>query len=204
MTASSAPFTVTTLIAAATSVLEDAGFEAVESSRVNQWRAIAARVYEDAYSIVCVAVYETWAELASGWTEDQGALVDLISKHFSRTEAKAWEGYLVLLTPSIVPASERMRTVEIRRNTLHLRKLLAAGEELQSLDDVGRTLLPLLPLEENAALEPRNILDALPGLLARHGIDEEATKAALVAAQDGHPIIEYLHTMKSDNRGPAL
>ena len=140
-----------------------------DSFGVGQWKAIASRVYEDAYSVVCIAVYETWKELSSGWPQDQSSLVALMSEHFTRTEAKAWDGYLVLFTPSFVPTTERLDEISIQRNTLYLRKLLATGDELRSVDDVRRTLLPLLPLEEYAALEPRNALDALPVLLTSHG-----------------------------------
>ena len=176
MTASSMPFTVTALMAASSQVLESAGFKAVDPSVVGDWRASAARVYEDAYSIVCVAVYETWADLSVRWTEDQAHLVNLISKHFARTEAKAWEGYLALLTPSVVPTADRLNAISIQRDTLHVRKLFADGADLRSLGAVQRTLMALLPLEEQDALEPSNVLDSLPPLLASRGIDEEAAE----------------------------
>ena len=184
MTASSTPLTVTTIVAAAAEVLEGAGFKAVKPSAEGCWRATAARVYEDECSIVCVAVYETWVALSSGWTEDQAMVVDLISKHFARTEAKAWDGYLVLLTPSVVPKAERLTAISIQRNIVHVRKLFADGDELQELDAVHRTLLPVLPLEEQSRVEPRNVLDSLLSLLAGHGVDEEAAQAAIAAFRD--------------------
>ena len=201
MTTSSTPFTVTSLVAAAADVLEGAGFDAAQQSATGTWRATAARVYEDAYSIVCVAVYETWAELSSGWTEDQANLVALISQHFARTEAKAWDGYLVLLTPSVVPATERLTSINIQRNTLHLRKLFADGEELRSLSAVRRALLPLLPLEEHDALEPRSVLDTLPPLLADRGVDEEAAHVAIAAFRDQRPILAEVHEFLTGRRG---
>ena len=200
MTDKSTPLPVTTLSAAAARVLEDAGFKVAKPSAVSAWEAPATRVYEDAYSIVCVAVYETWAELSSRWIEDQAILVDLISNHFARTEAKAWDGYLVLLTPSVVPATDRLDAISIQRNTLHVRKLFADGDELRSIDAVRRTLLPLLPLEEHGALEPRNILDTLPSLLASHGIDEEAVKVAIAAFRDQRPIIAEIHAFMTNKR----
>ena len=201
MTVSNTPLTATALAAAAGRVLEGAGFKAIAPDSVGVWRATATRVYEDEYSIVCVAVYETWADLSSRWIEDQTSLVDLISKNFSRTEPKAWEGYLVLLTPSVVPATGRMNAIDIQRNTLHVRKLFADGDELRSIDDVRRTLLPLLPLEEHDALETRNVLDTLPLLLASRGIDEGAAKVAIAAFRDQRPIVAEIHAFIMDQRG---
>lgn len=201
MTASSAPFTVTSLVAAAAEVLEGAGFKAIDPSVKDSWKATATRVYEDAYSIVCVAVYETWADLSSRWVDDQATLVSLISEYFARTEAKAWDGYLVLLTPSVVPRTDRLNASSIQRNTLHLRKLFADGEELRSVVDVRRTLLPLLPLDEYDALEPRSVLDSLPSLLGNHGVDEDAAQVAIAAFRDQRPIIAEVHAFMTTKRG---
>ena len=123
MTSSGTQFTVTTLVAAVGQILEGAGLKAVSSSATGMWKATEVRLYEDAYSVVCIAVYETWTDLWSLWADDQATLVSLISRHFSRTDAKAWDGYLVLLTPSIVPAAARHNAIEIQRNTVHVRKL---------------------------------------------------------------------------------
>ena len=138
-------------------------------------------------------MYETWRELSSLWVDDQAILVGLISRHFSRNDAKAWEGYLVLLTPSIVPTAERQVAVDIQRDTVHLRKLFAAAGELPSVDAVRQTLLPLLPLEQNDALKPRDALDSLPSFLVQHGVDEGATRTAIRAFLDQRPIIEDIH-----------
>ena len=195
MNASNTAFTTTTLIADAARVLEDSGFRTVDPSATGTWRATEARVYEDAYSVVCVAVYETWAALSSRWADDQANLVELISRHFARTEAKAWDGYLVLLTPSVVPATERQEAIEIQRNTVHVRKLFAAGDELETVDPVHRTLLPLLPLEIQEAQRPENVLHTLPALLARHGVNEEASRVAIAAFLDQRPISEAIHRL---------
>lgn len=201
MTTSSTPFTVTSLVAAAAEVLESAGFKAVSPSITSAWRATATRVYEDAYSVVCVAVYETWTDLSARWVEDQATLVNLISEYFVRSEPKAWDGYLVLLTPSVVRQIDRLNANSIERNTLHLRKLFADGEELQSISDVRRTLLPLLPLEEYDALVPRNVLDTLPRLLGSHGVDEEAAQVAIRAFREQRPIISEIHAFMTQERG---
>ena len=195
MTASSTQFTSTTLMAAAAEVLLAARFKTVPPSQGGTWAATAARIYEDEYNIVCVAIYETWADLFDRWSEDQANLIDLISRHFVRTDAKSWDGYLVLLTPSVVPASDRQLAINIQRNTRHVRKLFADGDDLISIDAVRQTLLPLLALEEIDALEPPSVLDTIQALLTAHGIDEEAAQVAITAFRDGNPVIEELHAL---------
>ena len=201
MNTSSNPYTVTTLVAEASQILERAGFKAADPSKTGTWRATEARVYEDAYCIVCIAVYETWSALSSLWRDDQSSLVGLISRHFTRTEAKTWDGYLVLLTPSVVPKTARQEAVDIRRDTTHVRKLLAAGDELGTADVVGRTLLPLLPLESQDVQRVSSVLDTLPPLLASHGVNEEAAKIAVEAFLDQRPIIEAIHMRIAKERG---
>ena len=201
MTPTNSPFTVTTLMAAASQVLEDADFMLVDRSVVGQWKATVARVYEDAYSIVCIAVYETWKDLSFGWTEDQATLVGLISEHFERNEPKTWDGYLVLLTPSVVPTNEHLNAINIQKNTLYLRKLLATGDELRYAEAVRRTLLPLLPLKEYDALQPRNVLDSLPCLLTTHGVEEEVVSVAIAAFRDQRPIVSEIHAFITKARG---
>ena len=200
MMARATQFTVTSLVAVASQVLEDAGYRAVPSSATEIWAASRAMVFEDAHGIVCVAAYETWAQLSSRWTQDQATLVTIISRHLIRTDAKAWDGYLVLLTPSFIPASQRPVSVKIQRNTLHVRKLLSGGDELNSVSDVRRTLLPLLPLDEHYALKPRDLLDSLPPLLTQYGIDEESAQTTIAAFGSQRPVIEELHTLTLKKR----
>jgi hypothetical protein len=192
--AGDAPFTATTLVAAASDVLEGAGYQLVGPEREGEWPRPGARVYEDPYSVVALIVYETWADLSESWLEAQAALVELISTHFTRGEAKSWEGYLVLVTPSVLPSDARLDAIAIQRNTAHVRKLLATGDELRTIDDVASVLLPLLPLEPSQSLaEPRSALDLLPELLARRAISEESVKVAIQAFVEQQPVIERLH-----------
>ena len=187
--------TVTNLAAATSDALHSAGFMKVSTNASDDWKAAVVRVYEDEYSIVCVAIYETWADLNSNWTFDQANLVDLMSRNIVRTDPKAWEGYLVLLTPSIVPSSEREQAIHIQRDTRHLRKLLADGGELNEIDDVTRLLLPLMPLEERGALISQNILDALPEVLSKRGVDKEIARVAIAAFRAQRPIIPEVHAL---------
>lgn len=188
------PLTITDLLAAATSNLEDAGYKRVEQSDFPELNNSGSRIFEDSYNIVAVAVFNTWTELQDSWKDVQAGLVELISKYIERSDAKAWDGYLVLLTPSILNPQEISELVQIRYNTSHLRKLVAAGKELTVLQDVQRVLAPLLPLQvEQLSIERRSVLDELPLLLSIKGIPDSAVRAVVDAYQDQKPVVEALH-----------
>lgn len=194
-------FTVTNLTAATSEALYGAGFREVSTAALDDWRAAVVRLYEDEYSIVCVAIYETWADLDTHWMLDQANLIDLMSRNIVRNDPKAWEGYLVLLTPSIVPSPEREKAILIQRDTRHVRKLFAHGGELKEIDDVTRLLLPLMPLEERGALLSQNILDALPEMLSQHGVDKEIAQVVIAAFRAQRPIIPEVHALILERRG---
>jgi hypothetical protein len=133
--------TTTNLLAAATKLLSNGGYTRAQTLTGPQWPAANAGVFEDSFGIVAVIIYETWRDLESTWSEAQAAFVELISKQFTSNDAKAWDGYLVLLTPA---AAEYSDVTKIRYDTTRVRKLVATGDELKTLADVGRVLLPLL------------------------------------------------------------
>jgi hypothetical protein len=186
-------------IAAASLTLEESGYKRVEHVELSELNNPAVRVFEDLYNIVAVAVYNTWAELDANWNGMQAGLVELISEYLDQSEAKAWDGYLVLMTPSILNAPETERLIEVRYNTSRLRKLIAAGKELTVLDDVKRLLAPLLPLRVEA-LPPdrRSVLDELPSLLAAKGVSEPAVRVLIDAYLEQNPLVESLHKFREE------
>jgi hypothetical protein len=185
--------TPTDLLAAASAGLEEGGYARVEEAKLGAWPISGARLYEDAYSIVTVIVYETWAELESGWPDAQGALVELMSAHMTSADAKSWEGYLVLLTPGSSPAATDGVSA-IRYDTSRVRKLVATGDELKRLSDVERALLPLLPLAAAIDIKAQSsVLDLLPDLLASKGIDRVAVEVVIGAFREQQPLLERLH-----------
>lgn len=188
-------FTTTSLLAAVGAVLERNGYEPVAPERAGAWPLPTARVYEDPYSVVAAVAFETWAELSGSWLEAQAALVELISTYFTGDDAKAWEGYLVLLTPSIVPRQAHGELVDIRSDTAHVRKLVATGDELHGVGDIERALLPLLPLSIEAGVTSgRTTLELLPDLLSRRQIAEQWTEVVIDAFVEQQPMVEALHT----------
>jgi hypothetical protein len=185
--------TATNLTAAAEECLRAHGYDAVA---VGEEMAGAGRFYEDDYGIVLVSIFDTWGELSERWAESQAALVRLISAHLTKSEAKAWDGYLVLLTPASAPDG-RERIEEIRHDTSRVRKLVADGEELQSIGAVEEVLLPLLPLRVAAEVgDGSSVLELLPGLLVERGVDRRVAGALIAAFEAGEPLIEALHGLE--------
>jgi hypothetical protein len=194
---SSADFTPTDLIAGASQVLTAAGYQQI-ALRFKDWDTPTSRLFEDEYNIVGVVVFDTCRELLRTWPDMQGALVDVISRHVGHEESKAWDGYLVLLSPGLAP-SEGTAIDAIRYNTTRLRKLVATGDDLRNSTDVERVLRPLLPLSaERANVSQGSALDLLPKLLADQGIPTETTRALVDAFREQSPLLERLHELRSN------
>jgi hypothetical protein len=152
-----------------------------------------ALLAEDKYGVVAVVIYDTWRDLARGWREAQAQVVELISERLTRLDRKAWDGYLVLLTPALA-AEEEATVHEIRYDTSRIRKIVATGEDIRSLSDIDRTLLPLLPLtQEPVELgEEASPLDEWPERLAAHGVAPELVVVAVDAFKQRRPIVQEL------------
>jgi hypothetical protein len=190
----SSSLTPVELTAAVSKSLEEGGYTRIEASQLGAIEAARGRFYEDAFGVVSVVVYETWAELADTWTEDQARLVELMSAHMTRSDAKSWDGYLVLLCPGSAPIEEAAIVERIRYDITRVRKLIAVGEELASLSDVDRMILPLLPLEPEGEFEPEaSTLDLLPDLLTERGISRVDIEALIDAFREQQPLLDALH-----------
>lgn len=187
---SPAALTPTDLIAASSSILAAAGYQAVDDA---EWNTATTRLYEDVYGIVGMAVFSTCSELLRSWPDLQASLVGVMSQKVGRAESKAWDGYLVLLTPGVAP-SDDLEIEDIRYDTTRLRKLIATGEDLMTAGDVEQLLRPLLPLRfEQGALSSRSALDLIPGILADKGIDREIAADVVRSFVDRKPLIETIH-----------
>ena len=192
MTPPTAGFTTTDLMAVASKVLSDGHYSQVTSG-VEGWDTATSRLFEDEYNVVGIAAFETCAELLESWPDVQGSLVDVISQHIGREESKAWDGYLVLLSPGL--ASSQSQAIEaVRYNTSRLRKMVATGEDLRVATDVERVLRALLPLGfERTTMGAQSALDLLPKLLADQGIAEDTTRVLIDAYREQAPLMERLH-----------
>src|SRR5207244_2974019 len=76
MTNSSIGFTPTDLIAAASQTLTDGGYHQV-AGRFQEWDTPSARLFENEYNVVGIAVFDTCGELLGTWPDLQGSLVDV-------------------------------------------------------------------------------------------------------------------------------
>ena len=198
MTSSSAGFTPTDLIAAASQALEAGGYQQIRG-RFSEWDTSTSRLFEDEYNVVGIVVFDTCGELLRTWPDLQGSLVDVISRHVGQGESKSWDGYLVLLTPGPAP-SEDTEIEAVRYNTTRLRKLVATGDDLRSPTDVERVIRPLLPLgQERAKLSQESALDLLPKLLADQGIPKETTQLLVDAFREQLPLLDRLHQQGINN-----
>ena len=116
--------------------------------------------------------------------------MDLISKYFSRGDAKAWEGYLVLVTLED-PIANDYTLDRIRRDTTRVRKLIITGRSLSTIEGVRSALLPLLPLFDiNTRAGMERITDRLPGLLSRQGVPEDLAVEVVRAFNDNRSPME--------------
>ena len=190
--------TSTDLIAAASATLEEGKYSRIDTDKHPEAQIPGARLYEDPYSVVALMVCETWSELESRWTDAQGSLVEVMSAHMVSTDPKAWEGYLVLLTPGSASGEEAQSVTSIRYDTARVRKLVATGDELKQISDVERSLLPLLPLVAVQSTDGGgSVLDLLPRLLSREGIEEGAVTSVIDAFIVQEPLVESLHNYRS-------
>jgi len=195
VTKAEARFTSTELIASAAQVLTSGGYRQITKA-FPDWDTPTSRLFEDPYTIVGVVVFDTCQELLSAWADIQGSLVDVISRHVGKAEAKSGDGYLVLLTSGLAP-SDGTEIEAVRYNTTRLRKLVATGDDLQNVTDVHRVLSPLLPLaQDGAKLNEESALELLPGLLAQQGIPVETTRLIVDAFREQVPMLERLHGRK--------
>ena len=182
------------ILSAAVQQFQEAGYKTVETQRIADWNFAHGRVFEDVSAVVLLAVYDTWHSLVTGWAEAQSTLVDLMSEYFTRTDAKAWDAYLVLLTPAPLTVEQRRDAQSIRYDTTRARKLLATGDELETLVDVERTLTPLMPLRLHQLTQQASPLEQLSALLSKKGIDENITRALIRAHTEGRSIMDSLYS----------
>lgn len=190
-------YTTTDLIAAASQVLVEGGYRQI-NGHFPEWNTPTSRLFEDEYSIVGVALFETCKELLQSWPDIQAVLVDVISRHVGVQESKSWDGYLVLLTPGLAP-SEIDALETVRYDTTRLRKLVATGDDLKLPTDVERILRPLLPLRpETATVGQESALDLLPRLLTNQQIPEAVTRVIVNSFREQSALLEQLHRHRGE------
>jgi hypothetical protein len=189
--------TTTGLLAAAQNALLEANYTLVDVPIDHPSLSDRARILQNRYSVVMVATFETWETLVDAWPDYQNATVELMSLFLRQGDAKAADGYLVLLTPSPVPAGEMSRVNRIRSDTSRLRKLLGTADDLRTISDVRKVIAPLLPLFiRSGDGAGGSSLDSLPRILEQHGVEAAATRVVVDAFKANTPIMPRLHQFK--------
>ena len=169
-----------------------AGFE--QGSPLNLASDGEVRIFEDVRSVVGVAYFRSWKSLEAEWSEAQAVFVDRISSRFKRSEAKAWDGYLVLMT---VDSASSESVAVIRRDTSRVRKLVATGTELTSIEAVTEILLPVLPLDlGGASSSPSSLLERLPQMVERRGVHPDVASAAISAFEENRSPMEGIAALR--------
>lgn len=190
--------TISEVLAVSSEILEREGFG--RTTVAFRDSVVPHRVFEDPYSIAAVFVFEQWQDVLDAWPTAQGLLVELLSEKLDPSLSKAWDGYLVLLTPAPIPVDDAAVAESIRYNTTRVRKLVGAGDDTADQASLTRVLLPLLPLEQRAPPTPAAapILDSLPGLLARHGISPNDASTVVGAYRAQQNMLAALYNAAKD------
>lgn len=183
----------TQLLTAAGESLKAGGYKEVSSDRLELLKSDKARVYEDLYAIVCLAVFPTWTELASRWANIQADFVELLSKYLLRADAKAWDAYLVLMTPAMA-LEQWHEAQEIRQDTTRVRKLVGTGEDLRSLGDVATLVSSLLPIGSAQAVtdKTQTVWSLVYQSLEKKGVRRDAIQSLVTAYEEQRNLMEAL------------
>lgn len=187
--------TLRQLIAAATDVLQDGGYRRGAAGQASELLLADLRLFEDPFGVVAVAAYSMWSDLVQDWRKAQATVANTISESLGKNEPKAWEGYLVLLTPEVPPPDTEAEERKIQYDTSLLRKFVGTGASLETTADIERLLLPLLPMKVDAQRKmSESLLDQVPSLLELEGVERELGKKIVQAFLDQESLPEAVHT----------
>jgi hypothetical protein len=197
---------VGTLLARVDAILQSAGATRVPTPDLSGLAGTAdglVAVYEDTQSFVGVASYTSVAALREGWLQAQEDLALLTSSSIASLGAKAWDGYLVLLSTQAIPEREVAAVTAIRGNTRRLRKLViapsdetAAATPERLSNFLRRELAPLLPLDLPRDGTYQDPVKALPQRLKVPGMTATDITTVLDAYDAGSPMVVALHQQR--------
>lgn len=192
------------IVAAVTEHLEEAGYARGKDMFAELGGPASLRLFEDALGVVAVAVFESWSTLVSDWKEVQAHVVGHISTRVGKSEPKAWEGYLLLMTPDIPPPETEMAARRIEYETSLMRKFVIAGDHLGTTKDVARFLAPLLPIPEH--IDDRrmgaSLLERIPQILREEGIQPKVSRAVVDAYLNQESIPQRIYDELEKDENP--
>jgi hypothetical protein len=141
-----------TLLGSAANVLLSSGFKEADLSRDPKMDPTRVRLFEDAYSLVLIAAFSSAGELLDEWPRVQSDLAALITRTIDHRDAKAWDGYLVLLLARPPLREDLGALTAIAYDTRRVRKLVVTPDMIGADLDLTSALLPVLPLPSLPAL----------------------------------------------------
>jgi hypothetical protein len=107
--------------------------------------------FEDISVMGFVGIFSTTDALLQDWKRFESEMLDRYAAPIRGSGEKAWNVYTVLLTTD-APSPESKRSVRwIEEDLSRTRKL--AGCDLQTRNDVLEALLPLVPVQQQAAIQ---------------------------------------------------
>lgn len=180
-------------------LLEEYGFRPVDDLAFDDdlVRETGFRLYEDVVSLVGIAGFESWPELASSWLDIQDILGRNIGRKLTSSDAKAWDTYLVLLVGQQLTPSDRAEAVSIRYNTRRARKIVVTGDEVRGIDDLELALMPVRPvLAEVQNIENRDPLDDLVDHISDIS-DPDPVRVLVDAYRESRLLLEALHVWRT-------
>lgn len=136
---------MTNALELARKVLRDAGY-AVTSSGENE-RSLQ---FEDEGVLGSLHLFESVQDLLDSWEAEQDSFLRKSAKALRAEPAKAWNAYTVALCTQACPDELRRKLEAVEEDFRGTRKIAHAN--VQSVEDVERALLPLLPLQSVAIL----------------------------------------------------
>lgn len=191
---SSSSLTVSSILSEAARVLGQSDYAVVNAVDLEGVEIEEALLAEDEFGIVFVVATETVHDILNRWSDYQAQLVDYLDQKLTKINPKAWDVYMVLLTPSVASHDANAPLERIQLDTSEIRKLVVTGDALTTVSDVARALLPVLPLQDmTEKRSDGDLLENLPKILAEHGADSDAVKALVSAFKKQEPLMQALH-----------
>lgn len=128
-------------------LLKEAGY-ATEQVTLDQRQAL---MFEGSTVLGFLFVYESVADLMKNWASDSDSAIAAYQFGLRKSGIKAWNTYLVLLTPEPPDYARIVSLGAIEEDLGGTRKIARAGIRDQA--DLGAALLPLRPLQSAPRLE---------------------------------------------------
>lgn len=116
-------------------------------------------LFESDEYIGLLLTYDTPDSLLSHWDNQSRALLDAQKLGLRRSQEKAWNSYLVLLSAARASRLQQALLDTVEENLVRTRKIARSG--MASREEIQRAILPLIPLQSPPNLQPVNMNDEI-------------------------------------------